>query len=247
MRKNKLNSYLNLDKCKIITTCIFFIFAFNNVIGQYVSRANYNYMDFQTKPYYFGITIATNTSGYKLNHSKKFILNDSIAIAESGMTPGMSVHMIANLKIGEFFDFRFTPGFAFSERNLLYKEMLDVTERRKRFESVFFEAPFLVRYKSLPYKDKRMFVVTGLKYSYDIANNSRTRNADQLVKISPHDFQVEAGLGMQFFFPYFIFSPEIKVSQGIGNTLIYNENLLEASILEKLFSRVFTLSFHFEG
>lgn len=231
---------------KVVLLLVLFIFSLN-VNGQYVSKNNYNYMDFQKKPYYFGITIATNSSGYKLNHSKKFILNDSISIAESGMTPGMSVHMIANLKIGEYFDFRFTPGFAFSERNLLYKNMIQTGETRKRFESVFFEAPFLVRYKSVPYKDKRMFVVTGLKYSFDIANNSRTRNADQLVKISPHDFQLEGGFGVQFFFPYFIFSPEIKVSQGIDNTLIYNDKLLEANILEKLRSRVFTLSFHFEG
>ena len=225
-----------------------FLIFFLNVQAQYVSKGNYNYLDFQQKPYYFGITIASNSSGYRLNHSKRFILHDSIAIAESSMTTGASVHMIANLKIGEFFDFRFTPGFAFSERNLLYKDIIGAnTETRKRFESVFFEAPFLVRYKSLPYLDKRMFVVGGLKYSFDIANNSNSRKADSIVKISPHDFQVEGGVGMQFFFPYFIFSPEIKISQGIGNTLIYNDNIQEADVLEKLLSRVFTISFHFEG
>ncbi|WP_235295668.1 type IX secretion/gliding motility protein PorT/SprT [Portibacter marinus] len=216
--------------------------------SQYISKNNYNYFDFQQKPYYFGITLATNFSGYRLGHSKKFILNDSVAIAESSLTPGLSVHMITNVKIGEFFDFRFTPGFAFSERNLLYKQTLGVDNvNRKRFESVFFEAPFAVRYKSLPYRDKRMFVVAGLKYSYDVASTSNSRQAAELVKISPHDFQVEGGFGMQMFFDYFIFSPEIKVSQGIGNTLIYNDNIIESRVLEKLLSRVFTISFHFEG
>ncbi|GLR16186.1 hypothetical protein GCM10007940_08010 [Portibacter lacus] len=225
---------------------ILFLAAFS-LNGQYISKNNYNYLDFQKKPYYFGITMATNFSGYRLGHSKKFILNDSISIAESNLTPGVSVHMITNVKVGEYFDFRFTPGFSFSERNLLYNESIGNAGDRKRFESVFFEAPFAVRYKSLPYKDKRMFVVAGLKYSFDVASNSNSRQADQLVKISPHDFQVEGGFGMQFFFEYFIFSPELKVSQGIGNTLIYNDNLVESRVLEKLLSRVFTLSFHFEG
>jgi hypothetical protein len=224
------------------------LFFGSSLSGQYISKNNYNYLDFQKKPYYFGITMATNFSGYRLGHSKKFVLNDSISIAESNLTPGLSVHMITNVKIGEFFDFRFTPGFSFSERNLLYQQAIGTgATNRKRFESVFFEAPFAVRYKSLPYKDKRMFVVTGLKYSFDVASNSNSRQADQLVKISPHDFQFEAGFGMQFFFDYFIFSPELKVSQGIGNTLIYNDQLVEARVLEKLLSRVFTLSFHFEG
>jgi hypothetical protein len=52
---------------------------------------------------------------------------------------------------------------------------------------------------------------------------------------------------MQFFFPFFIFSPELKISQGIGNTLIYNPALQESTVLEKLLSRTFTISLHFEG
>ena len=236
-----------MGKCVLFLVIAIFISS-GTINAQYVSKKNQNYFEFQQKSYYFGITLGTNYSGYKLNHSKKFILNDSISIAESNLTPGFTVLMIANLKIGEYFDFRFTPGFSFSERNLLYKDAFGTgTRDRKRFESVFLDIPFLVRYKSEPYKDKRMFVVTGLKYTYDIANNSNSRQADSIVKISPHDFQVEGGLGMQFFFPYFIFSPEIKISQGIGNTLIYNDLIKEANVLEKLLSRVFTLSFHFEG
>ena len=71
-------------------------------------------------------------------------------------------------------------------------------------------------------------------------------NISSLVKISPHDFQVEVGAGMQFFFPYFILSPEVKLSQGIGNILIYNDALKEASVLEKLLSQTLSISIHFE-
>jgi hypothetical protein len=69
----------------------------------------------------------------------------------------------------------------------------------------------------------------------------------ELVKVSPTDFALEIGGGIQFFFPYFIFSPEIKFSHGLGNTLIYNENLEESQIIDKILSRTFTISLHFEG
>jgi len=128
-----------------------------------------------------------------------------------------------------------------------FAEQIEDLDISKKIESVFFEAPFLLRFKSVPYRDKRAFIITGMKYSYDVASNSKTRQASSLVKISPHDFQVEFGAGVQFFFPYFIFSPEIKISQGLGNTLIYNNDLNEARVLEKITSRVFTISFHFEG
>ena len=83
--------------------------------------------------------------------------------------------------------------------------------------------------------------------THDVANNSRARQAKELIKISPHDFQLEVGLGIQFFFQYFIFAPEIKFSQGLGNTLIYNNELNESRVLEKVLSRAFTISFVFEG
>jgi hypothetical protein len=107
----------------------------------------------------------------------------------------------------------------------------------------------LLRFKSAPYKDKRMFVVAGLKYSYDVASNSRVRKEleDNIFKISPHDFQFEVGAGMQFFFPFFIFSPEIKYSQGLGNIHIYNGLKEESRVIDKILSRALSISFHFEG
>lgn len=206
----------------------------------------YNYLDFANKPYYFGITLGYNTSSYKLVHAERFILNDSILVAESERGPGFNLGVVSNLKLGDDFDLRFLPTLSFADRRLTYT-LADGSPAIKKIESVFIEAPFQFRYKSKPYKDVRAFVLVGAKYSFDLASNSRTRQAAQLVKVSPHDFLVEYGAGFQIYFPYFIFSPEFKVSHGVGNILIYDEDLIYTNTLEKIMSRVFTLSFHFEG
>ncbi|MFN8339500.1 MAG: hypothetical protein U0T36_10840 [Saprospiraceae bacterium] len=65
--------------------------------------------------------------------------------------------------------------------------------------------------------------------------------------MAPHDFQYEVGVGIQMFYPYFIFSPEIKFSRGLGNILIYDPSRNEARILENVVSQIFTISFNFEG
>ncbi len=210
--------------------------------AQIRSRDNYNYLDFQGKAYYFGMAFGTNFSGFRINQSNFFIGNDSVRIAEGKRKGGFNIHMIANLKMGEYFDFRFLPGFAFSYRSFLFNDL-----EEKQVESVFFELPFSLRYKSQPYKDKRVFVTGGLKYNYDIASSSKTRQAPTLIKISPHDFQWEVGFGMQFFYPFFIFSPEVKYSRGLGNILIYNKDLNQSKVLENVTSQIFTLSFNFEG
>ncbi len=212
------------------------------------NQGNYNYLDFQAKPYYFGITLGYNQSNYKIYHSKTFIRNDSFSRAESVTGPGFNLGIVSNLKIGEFFDLRFLPTLSFVERNLQYSQVGEKTVlRNRRIESVFVEVPFHVRYKSAPYHDFRLFVIGGVKYSFDVASDSRTRQAAGLVKIAPTDFQVEYGAGIQFFFPYFIFSPELKISQGINNILLFNNALQQSTVLEKVMSRTFTVSLHFEG
>ncbi len=214
-------------------------------IGQ---GSNLNYRDFQQKPYYFGITLGFNRSDYRIYHSKNFIRNDSFARAESITGPGFNLGIVSNLKIGEYFDLRFLPTLSFTEHTIRYNPVGENSRVLNRpIQSVLVEMPFHVRYKSAVYHDFRLFVIGGVKYSFDVASDSRTRQAAGLVRIAPTDFSVEYGAGIQFFFPYFIFSPEIKVSQGLNNVLIYNDRLEQSTVLEKVLSRTFTISVHFEG
>jgi opacity protein-like surface antigen len=210
-------------------------------------RGNYNFLEFQQKPYYFGITLGYNTSTFRPFQSRDFLRSDSIQVVEGLSGPGFNLGIVTNLKIGEYFDFRFLPTLSFAERNLTYDRRTQLNASTRTISSVFVELPFHLRYKSAPFQDKRVFVIAGLKYGFDVASDSRTKQAESLVKISPNDFSLEYGAGVQFFFPFFIFSPEFKISHGIGNSLIYNNNLEESTVLEKVLSRTFTISLHFEG
>lgn len=234
---------LNLHWKKISLIAVLAILSFTTNAQ---IRGTYNYLDFAAKPYYFGITLAYNTSSFQPYQSSQFFTSDSIRGVEGLYGQGFNLGIVTNLKIGQHFDFRFLPTLSFADRTLQYSTSSDLLID-KRVEAVFFEMPFHVRYKSEPYQDLRVFVVGGVKYSFDVASKSRARQDANLIKIAPTDFAVELGAGVQFFFPYFIFSPEIKFSQGISNGLIYNENLEFSNVLDKVLSRTFTISFHFEG
>jgi len=214
-----------------------------------VSKGGYNYRIFNEKAYYFGLTFGYNNSNFQVAHSKNFILNDSFNVTSGLSGPGLNVSMVANMKLGEYFDFRFLPGFSFVGRKFYYLSPGNDVEQVKDIQSVLIQAPFQVRFKSDPFHDMRVYVLGGVKYTYDVASNARIREeqAKRIIRISPHDFSLEVGAGCQFFFPFFIFSPELKYSQGIGNILIYNPKLSQSSVLEKVYSRTFTISVHFEG
>ncbi len=234
----------DLRRIALISLLSLFLFS----VASRAQKGNYNYLDFENKPFYFGIVLAYNNSDYKVSQSKNFLLNDSIRIAESLRGVGFNLGGIVNLKIGQYFDFRTQPTLSFAERKLFYKSPDDIrAPYTRRIQSVLFEIPFHIRFKSEPYNDKRFFLVTGVKYGIDVANDSRSRDAAELVKIAPSDFMFEVGAGIQIFFPYFIFSPEIKYSHGLGNVMVIDPNLPQSNVIDRLTSRSVTLSFHFEG
>ncbi len=242
---------LSLHRGKVAVLFLLFAFA-NNVNAQYRGGGNTNFDDYKSKDYYFGISLGLHSSKHQVFHSREFIGNPDIRLAQGAPSTGYEVHGIVNYKLGDFFDFRLLPGIAFTTRHLDFNERFDpvlettVTDRTS-VESIFAEIPLHIRYKSVPYKDKRAFIIAGLNYSFDLASNSQTRRAEDFIRISPHEFRLEAGVGMQFFFQFFILSPEIKFSQGINNTLLFNDQILESTALEKLLGRSITISFHFEG
>lgn len=238
---------------KVLSFTILGVFISNGAaFGQTQPKGNYNFWEFKKKPFYFGLTLGGHSSGYLTSNSRKLVQHDSIRIISGADKPGLHVNIITNLKIGEYFDFRFIPGFAFSERRINYTNDPNQSNSdflTERIESVFLEIPMLMRFKSAPYKDKRLFVVGGLKYTYDVSSNSRARKDQSvnLLKIAPHDFQFEIGAGVQFFFPFFIFSPEIKYSQSLGNIHVFNGSKTESTVIDKILSRALSISFHFEG
>jgi hypothetical protein len=227
-----------------------FLFMLGIALGSLWGQGNQegnNFRNFKGKNYYFGITLATNSSDYFVKNSDVFLSNAEINAINSIIGPGITVGIIGNLKIGDYFDFRLLPSFSFASKTINYSSALGQEVLVSQYDQTLFEMPFLIRYKSQPYKDIRLFVGSGVKFSHDISSNSNARRAVQVIRVAPSDFSFEMAAGMQIFFPYFILSPEIKYSHGLNNSLIYNSNLLQSTIIDRIQSRTFTISFHFEG
>lgn len=87
----------------------------------------------------------------------------------------------------------------------------------------------------------------GGKVEYDMTSNSSARKAENLVKLKNYDLGVEAGIGFNFYFPVFILSPEIKISNGLINTHSRDANLKFSSNIDRLSSRMIVFSLIFEG
>ncbi len=209
------------------------------------ASAQRNQTRYLNRNLYFGISLGFNTQSFRVVHDESFVYNDTIQSITSTRGPGFNLGIVSNLSMGDYFDLRFVPALVFGDKRLQFQQRDSMVSRT--IESIILDFPLTVRFKSQPIRDVKFYVLTGMKYSLDLASNAKARRADDQIKVFRNDLSIEYGLGIQIFFPLFIFSPEIKFSQGVMNLHARNPDLIYSGNIDKLFSRTLTFSLHFEG
>ncbi len=209
-----------------------------------------NQYDHDSKPYYFGITLGANMSRFQTSLHSKFLSNDSVYIAEPENSKGFALGLLATTRLSDRFQLRFNPQLMFTERAIYYKLKHPEggqTDISKTIESVLVTFPVQVKLQSDRIGNFRVYMMTGIKGDIDLASNARAKKAEDLVKIKKYDYGVELGLGFNFFFESFIFSPEIKISNGLNNIHSRDEYLKYSNVFDKIKSRMVVFSIHIEG
>ena len=117
----------------------------------------------------------------------------------------------------------------------------------KKLESILIGLPVHIKFRSDRIGNFRVYMFAGGKVEYDLASNARAKRAEALVKLKKVDYGVEAGIGFNFYFPVFILSPEIKLSNGLSNIHSRDPKLNLSSTIDRLSSRMVVFSLIFEG
>jgi hypothetical protein len=233
-----------------------------------------NKPDYDNAPYHFGFLLGVNemfftiktTPGYQ---TKIYYTNDSVASipdgdlnsdsaylynVEASPTFGFVIGIIGNLRLGEHFDMRFTPSLTFGERNLHYTinnynnsdvpQMLYVT---KNIQSTFVEFPLWVRFKGKRIHNVRPYIMSGVKYSMDLASNAKKKadSGEGTVFINRKDVYALGGVGFDFYTAYFKFGTEISMSYGLFD-ILKRDNTIYTGGIDRMSSKIFQISFTFE-
>ena len=224
------------------------LFSFHSSFGQ--EARELNLYDHDYKPYYFGITLGLNSSRFHPQMHSRFIQNDSVLVAEPTNKIGFSLGLSATARLSNRFQLRFNPSLSFIERDIVYqlKHPEDnLTEVTKKVESVLVSFPVQLKLQSDRIGNFRVYMLAGLKADMDLSSNARAKRAEELIKIKTFDYGPELGLGFNFFFQSFIFSPELKFSNGIPNLHSRDANLKYSSVFDKVQSRSIIFTIHIEG
>ena len=240
-----------LLRTKTLRLIYSFFFVFLSLISfEAYSQKPLFQEEHDNKPYYFGITLAGSLSRFQTELHSYFLQQDTIMIAQPSNAGGFALGLSATARLSKRFEGRFNPQLSFMDRNIFYKLKYpdkELTEVTKKIESVIVSLPVQIKFNSDRIGNFRVYMLGGAKVDFDLASNARARKAEELVKIEKLDYGIEAGIGFNFYFESFIFSPEIKISNGLGNIHSRDDQLKYSSVLDKMQSRMIVFSIHLEG
>ena len=180
---------------------------------------------------HFGFSIIGNYGKLKYNTASDFMDNDTIQTINTNSFPGFGVGGIMNLKVAEYWDFRTMVNIQFVERHLQYNFRGGDIQTAK-VNSTYMEIPLQMKYKSKRNHNKRFYWVGGATYRYDFASDIDTErsNTKPIVALYPATFSYDFGAGLDLYYEFFKFSPEIRISNGIGNSMVPDSFIYSSSL-----------------
>ncbi len=203
-----------------------------------------------TKLFHFGAYFAVNNLGVDVKYKSSLIQSDTIYSALVRGMYGFNLGIVSDLHIGDGFDLRFVPALVFGQRNFDYtlKVKNNVIESQTRIvESTYLDFPVSLKYKSERVNNGRFFVFGGFKPAFDMASMKKTTSKNtKVVRLNPWDLSYHLGFGIDLYFEYFKFSPQVTLNYGINNLLI-QDGTAYTTLIDQILDRSFVISITFEG
>lgn len=209
-----------------------------------------NIPNYDSKPLHYGFILGMHYSTFRINYSKYFADNkdSTIALLPKRTFSNFAVGMVIDLPMSDQWDFRFTPTVGLYEYSVIHKQLERNTgkyiDTKVPVESVFFDFPILLKYKSIRRNNERFYMIGGMVPSIKVGGRKQ-RNNKEAFGMEDYNLEVTYGLGWDHYFSFFKFAPELRFTHGIANMNLRNQSIYFKNI-ERMTTHKVSLLFHFE-
>ncbi len=225
------------------TLIIVFFFFFSVNLAQIEKPLNNPVYDNQA--YHFGFTLGLSHNKFQIDYSEAFINQNQITQILSEYEPGFNVGIIIDLRISNNTNLRLTPSFNFTDQKVYYTQNNITSIQPSNNTGVsHFELPVYIKYRSERINNGRVYLLMGGKFMLDMSSMEKLTQSGNL-KFQKTNYCIDFGFGIDVYFAYFKFSPEIKYSYGLNNVLENQDNQY-SNLINGLSTRGILISLTFE-
>lgn len=215
------------------------------------------------RPFHFGVVVGTHLQDIELtNVGPVTIIDEDGNATESLVTcdqdrwdNGFNVGVLAEARINQHFAFRAAPAVYFGTRHFTFRNFTvpdtsgEPQEKHQEMKSAYFSCAFDLIFAARRVNNHRPYVMAGLNPMMNLTGKS-----DDYLKLNRTELFFEAGVGCDFYLPFFKLRPELKFLYGLTNSLDskHASQLRDKSMLpytqsvNKATSKMIVLSFYFE-
>ena len=231
---------------RLLLTVLFISCLVPALQAQFLTRERVlNDENFDKKPWSWGYYFGINRYDFNFDYYEQ---RPDIFVEQSY---GFNVGLLGNKRINEFLDLRLEPGLVYNARTLIFVDIPgEENDQMRELNSTYIHIPLLLKFSTKRLNNFKPFVVGGLSYSYNLSSNQDNPddNSAGQFRMTNNTFYYEVGFGIDFYLPYFKFSPSIRGVFALSDELVRDENpnSLYTSNIEVMQSRGIFLNFTFQ-
>jgi len=190
------------------------------VEGQRYKWARENNPRYDQRTISYGFVIGLHSSSYQVKYSDAFVTQalDTVHSVMAPSSPGFSLGGLVNLRIADELDLRIMPKAGFYDYKLIY-QYTDEQTQDQLIETAIMEFPLALKYKSARRGNVRMYMVGGVTASFELSGKNDVQSNTANLSVKKNNITADIGVGSDFYFPLFKFSPELRFSRGLLNVI----------------------------
>lgn len=213
------------------------------VAGKSFSQSRDYNRDYR-KHFFWGIAFAGTYAKMKMELDPVFWQRtDSIQSIRPGGQAGGGFGGSIAYRMGKCWEIKTLTMLQLHQRNIQYTWQHSPGPNLK-IETISFDIPLTVKYRSDMPNNTRMYVLGGVRWSHDFQSNYGLviGESKPLIAMKANTYYYEFGAGMEFRLDFVDMSVELKMSNGLNNALVRVPNSYYSGSLSAIFPRLFSIS-----
>ena len=180
------------------------------------------------RPLHLGILVGMNLQDIELENVGPQLITledgttktETIVCDDDRWNAGFSVGVLADLRLSQHLNLRFTPTMHFGAKHLTFYNMTELTpegrllEMTQDMKSTYISFPVGLKFSAERWNNYRPYVIAGVSQLVNLTS----KNQDFL-QLKRTDTMLEIGLGCDLYLPFFKLIPELKFCYSLTNAL----------------------------
>ncbi len=210
------------------------------------------------KRVHYGFSVGVNFQDLKLTNNGYISEDGQAWFADvPNHSPGFCVNVLADLRLSNHFNLRFSPGMYFGNKVVRYfnanapVDALEpsIKQQRQNVKATYIVVPLELKFSARRLHNIRPYFTGGVMGLYDLS-----KERPEQMRLKDFDVMLTVGMGCDFYLPFFKLCPEVKFCFGLKNLLETNRPDLQdnpamevfTKSLSKVKNSMVVLTFYFE-